>query len=170
MSTHEATVSAPAAPHNGSGLRQAFRFGVIGIAGFAADVGGFNLLRNEGPGPLHDYPISAKVISSLAGVIVAWLGNRYWTFRHTRRDRMHHEFLLFAVVSIIGIAIAAACLAVSHYALGYHSQLADNVSGNGIGLVLATVFRFWAYKHHVFVSQNGEPFRASYEDEDADEA
>ncbi|MBO1767814.1 GtrA family protein [Allobranchiibius sp. GilTou38] len=166
MSTHEATVRPSPAAHNGSGLRQAFRFGVVGIFGFAADVGGFNLLRSEGPGPLHDYPISAKVISSIAGVIVAWLGNRYWTFRHTRRDRMHHEFLLFAVVSIVGIAIAAACLAVSHYLLGYDSQLADNISGNGIGLILATVFRFWAYKHHVFVSRNGEPFTAAYEDED----
>lgn len=164
MTADQSAPAATAAQHKGSGLRQVMRFGVVGLGGLLADVGGFNVLRNFGTGPLHDYPISAKIISSVAGGIVAWLGNRYWTFRHTRRDKVHHEFLLFAIVSIIGILIAAVCLAISHYLLGYTTQLADNISSNGIGLVLATVFRFWAYKHYVFVSENGEPFTDDYED------
>lgn len=164
MTADQSALIATAPPHKGSGVRQVMRFGVVGLVGVLADVGGFNLLRNFGTGPLHDYPISAKVISSVAGVIVAWLGNRYWTFRHTRRAKVHHEFLLFALVSLIGILIAAVCLATSHYLLGFKTQLADNISGNGIGLVLATIFRFWAYKRHVFVSENGEPFTDSYED------
>lgn len=164
MTADQSALAATAPHHKGSGLRQVMRFGVVGLVGLLADVGGFNVLRYYGTGPLHDYPISAKVISSLAGVIVAWLGNRYWTFRHTRRNKVHHEFLLFAIVSVIGILIAAVCLAISHYLLGYKSQLADNISSNGIGLVLATIFRFWAYKHHVFVSDNGEPFTDDYED------
>ncbi|KGN36932.1 GtrA family protein [Knoellia subterranea] len=137
-------------------LRQLARFGVIGVAGFIADVGSFNLLRFAGgEGPLHDYPLTAKVISGTVATIVAWLGNRFWTFRNTRRDKAHHEFLLFAVVAALGTLISMGCLWISHYGLGFRSPLADNISANGVGLFLGTVFRFWAYRRHVF-SQHGD--------------
>ena len=139
-----------------STLRQLARFGVVGALGFVTDVGGFNLLRYAGgEGPLHDYPLSAKVVSGTLATIVAWLGNRFWTFRSTRRDKAHHEFLLFAVVATLGTLIAMGCLWVSHYWLGFRSPLADNISANGVGLLLATGFRFWAYRRHVF-SQHGD--------------
>ncbi|WP_246159946.1 hypothetical protein [Microbacterium rhizomatis] len=38
----------------------------------------------------------------------------------------------------------------SHYLLGFTSQLADNISGNVVGLVLGTAFRFAAYRWLVF--------------------
>ena len=44
------------------------------------------------------------------------------------------------------------CLGFSHYVLGLTSKLADNISANGVGLVLATLFRFWGYKTLVFVA------------------
>ncbi len=163
MSPNHLSVGAESRP-NGSVTRRAVRFGVVGVAGLIIDVGGFNALRDFGPGPLHDYPISAKIISSVAGATVSWLGNHYWTFRRTRRAKMHHELFVFALVSIIATLISTACLAGSHYLLGLHTQLADNVSGNGIGLILATLFRFWAYQHHVFVSDDAVPIPNVYED------
>jgi len=51
---------------------------------------------------------------------------------------------------VIGMVIALACLAISHYALGLTSMLADNISANGVGLVLGTSFRFWSYRTFVF--------------------
>jgi putative flippase GtrA len=132
-------------------FRQVVKFGMVGGLGFVVDVGGFNLLRFAGGhGPLYDYPLSAKVVSGAAATVVAWLGNRYWTFRHSRRAAAHHEFLLFAVMATVGTLIAMACLWVSHYALDLTSPLADNIAANGVGLVLATAFRFWAYRRHVF--------------------
>jgi putative flippase GtrA len=82
--------------------------------------------------------------------VVAWLGNRYWTFRHRRRATMRHEFMLFVVMNIGGLLIAVGCLGFSHYVLGLTSALADNISGNAVGLALGTVFRFWAYRQFVF--------------------
>mgnify|MGYP002653213167 CR=1 FL=1 len=35
------------------------------------------------------------------GVLVAWLGNRYWTFKDTRRELVHHEALIFLAVSAV---------------------------------------------------------------------
>jgi putative flippase GtrA len=41
-------------------------------------------------------------------------------------------------------------MALSRYALGLDGVVADNVSGNIIGVGLALVFRFWAYRRWVF--------------------
>jgi len=132
-------------------VRQVMQFGVVGCAGFIVDVGGFNLLRFAGgEGPLYDFPLSAKVASGAAATVVSWLGNRYWTFRHTRRQAAHHEFALFALMATLGTLIALGCLWFSHYVLDLRSPLADNVAANGVGLVLAMTFRFWAYRRHVF--------------------
>ncbi len=139
-------------------IREAAKFGVVGAAAFVVDITTYNLLV-FGPrlgsaavatGPMQDMPLRAKVLSAAVATLVAWLGNRYWTFRRRRRPRMDHELLLFAVFNVIGLGIAVACLGFSRYVLGLDSQLADNVSGNGVGLVLGTLFRFWAYRTHVF--------------------
>ena len=145
-------------------LPQLLRFGTIGFLGLIVDVGGFNLLRYAGGhGPLENAPLTAKLISASAATVVAWLGNRYWTFRHTRRAAAHHEFALFALACTIGTGIALACLAVSHYVLGHTSVLADNVSANGVGLVLGTAFRFYAYKTIVFRDKKAEAASADTE-------
>ena len=130
---------------------QLMRFGLVGIAGLVVDVGGFNVLRFAGgEGPLYGYPLTAKVISTALGIVVAWLGHRYWTFSQGRRLRIHHEFLMFVGVCLGGMAITLGCLGVSHYVLGLTGAIADNISANVVGLGLATAFRFWAMRTHVF--------------------
>lgn len=127
------------------------KFGVVGIIGLVVDAGGFNLLRFAGgEGPLHDAPLTAKIVSSALATIVSWLGHRYWTFSHGRRDTVHHEFLLFVVMCTIGTAIAVGCLWLSHYVLGLQSALSDNIAANVVGLGLGTAFRWWAYRSVVF--------------------
>jgi len=85
----------------------------------------------------------------LIGLLVD-VGGFYWTFRHTRRSAVHHEFGLFVLMCTIGSGMAVACLAISHYVLGFTSPLADNIAANVVGLALGTTFRFWAYRTHVF--------------------
>ena len=72
--------------------REAIKFGLVGALAFVVDVGVMNLLRAT---VLEDKPTTAKVISASVATIVAWIGNRAWTFRHRRNRRMHHEALLF---------------------------------------------------------------------------
>ena len=132
-------------------LPELSKFGVVGLLGLLVDIGGFNLLRFAGgEGPLYDQPGTAKGSSTAAGTVVAWLGNRYWTFRDSRRTAAHHEFFVYVLWGSIGSAMAVACLAFSHYLLRLTSPLADNISANVVGLALATTFRFWAYRTHVF--------------------
>lgn len=157
---HPAATGVPAAsvarPALGPRLRatmtQLASFGAIGAICFLIDLGVYNLLRAT---VLPDGPIAAKIVSAVIATVVAWLANRSITFRSQRqvgRKETLREGLLFAVTNVIGLGIAAACLFVSHYVLGFTSTLADNVAGNGVGLVLGTVFRFAAYKALVFRS------------------
>ncbi|HEX2354932.1 MAG TPA: GtrA family protein [Micromonosporaceae bacterium] len=127
------------------------KFGLVGALGLLADVGVFNLLRfSGGEGILYDRPLTAKVISTALGIVVAWLGHRYWTFREKRRAVIRHEFAMFLGVCLIGLAISLGCLGLSHHVLGLQSPLADNISANVIGLGLASAFRYWAMHTRVF--------------------
>jgi putative flippase GtrA len=133
-----------------SRLPELLRFGSVGAVAFLVDVGLFNLLRFGPGGLLADKPLTAKVVSVAVATVVAWLGNRYWTFAPSRTATRVRELLGFAVVNVIGMAIAVGCLAFSHYVLGLTSPLADNISANVVGLGLGTVFRYFAYRHVVF--------------------
>lgn len=130
---------------------EALRYLAVGTVALVVDVGGFNLLRYAGgEGPMHDRPLAAKVISATLATGVSWVANRHWTFRHRRRAAARGEFLLFSTVAGASLTIAVACLALSHHLLGLTSPVADNVSANGVGLVLSSAFRFWAYRAFVF--------------------
>lgn len=138
--------------------RELAKFGVVGLMAFCIDTAIYNYAvfgvpGTAGVGPLSDAPLRAKVLATAIATTCAWVGNRYWTFRERRNAARAREFALFVWFNIVGLAIALACLAASRYVLGLDSQLADNVSGNGVGLVLGTLFRFWAYRTYVFSAQ-----------------
>ena len=136
-------------------VREMIKFGAVGALAFVVDVGVFNLLRyglGDG-GPLEAKPITAKIISATCATVVAWIGNRLWTFRHRGRLKAHHEFALFVAFNVIGMLISVACLWFSHYVLDFTTARDDNISANGVGLLLGTLFRFWAYRTFVFRSE-----------------
>jgi putative flippase GtrA len=135
-------------------LIELITFGAVGAMGFVIDVGLYNLLRATF---LQGEPIEAKVISVVVATVASWLGNRFVTFRGKRGGSVLREAALFALINLIGLLISAGCLFVSHYLLGYRSQLDDNISANGVGLVLGTTFRFLAYRLWVFRSTDEGP-------------
>jgi putative flippase GtrA len=139
-------------------IAYALKFGVVGLGGYAIDVGVFNLLRFRGIADDHwaGTPVGAKVISVTLATIATWFGNRYWTFRDRRRANYWLELAEFALVALVGMGIAVACLYVSHYVLGWQSPLADNISANVVGLILATTFRFLMYRFWVFGSYRAD--------------
>ena len=132
-------------------VHEVAKFGIVGLVALVVDVGLFNLLRYAGgEGPMYDRPLTAKIVSVSVATTVAYFGNRYWTFRHRGRTSFGREYLLFFVLNGVGLAISVGCLWLSHYALGFTSPVADNISANVIGLGLGTLFRFWSYRRWVF--------------------
>jgi putative flippase GtrA len=140
-------------------LDEVMKFGTVGAAGYIVDVAVFNLLRFDGgswPAPLAHKPVTAKIISVSVATMVTYLGNRHWTWRDRSRRGLSREVTAFLLLNVIGMAIAVACLAFSHYVLGYTSALADNIAANVVGLALGTLFRFWSYRTFVFVAVPSE--------------
>lgn len=132
-------------------IREAMKFGVVGIIALVIDVGLFNILLYSGPlAVFSGRPLTAKVVSVAVAMTFAYFANRFWTFRDRGRTSMAREYVLFVVLNLVGMGIALACLWFSHYALGLTSALADNISANVIGLILGTLFRFWSYRKWVF--------------------
>lgn len=131
--------------------REIAKFGIVGLSALVVDIGLFNILRFAGgEGPLYDKPLTAKVISVAVATVVAYAGNRFWTFRHRGRSRVAKELPLFFALNGVAMLIAVGCLWLSHYVLGFTSPLADNISANVVGLGLGTLFRFWSYRKWVF--------------------
>ncbi len=133
-------------------LAEAAKFGVVGLCALVIDVGLFNFFLIIDGGALADKPLTAKVISVTAATTFAYFGNRFWTFRDRARSSYRREYVLFFVLNIIGMGIALGCLWFTHYALGFDSIIADNISANVIGLALGTIFRFWSYRKWVFIN------------------
>ena len=136
------------------------KFGVVGAVAFVIDLGGYNLLvfgphllgmftQQTTEGGLHDKPLTARIIAATGSTRVAWVGNRLWTFRHRRSRHAGHELALYLMFNVVAMVISVACLGVSRYVFGLHSQLADNVT-NIFGIILGTLFRFWSYRKFVF--------------------
>ena len=139
------------ARHVGAGMALLTRFGTIGLVAFVVDVTVFNLLRQG----LDVGPLTSKVLAALVTITVAFVGNRSWTFGDRAKRNVGSAYVRFFAVNGVGLLIQLGCLALSTYALGLTSPLAENISGNGVGLVLATCFRFWAYHRWVFVETEG---------------
>jgi putative flippase GtrA len=139
---------------------EAVKFAIVGLTGVGVQIVAFNLLRYAGPGGvgvLEAKPITAQVLAIGLATVVTYLGNRYWTYQHRAKGAVRRELPVFVLLNGIAIAIGAGCLALSHYVLGLTSPLADNLSGNVIGLGLGTLFRFWSYRKFVFTGEARAP-------------
>ena len=148
-------------------MTEVAKFGTVGLMALVIDVGLFNLLRFAGPdgeGVLFEKPLTAKLLSVVVAITFSYFMNRHWTYGHRDRTGFRREYVLFVVVNGIATLIALLTLWTSHYALGLTSPLADNISANVIGLVLGTMFRFWAYRTYVFPVS---PSEAESEDDTA---
>jgi putative flippase GtrA len=124
---------------------EVLKFCVVGVGGVIIDVGTYNLWRHVGVGPL-----TSKGMSTTTAAVLSYFANRHWSFAHRARTGVKRELPLFILLSAIGLGITEACLSISYYGLHQHSTLAENVSANGIGLVLGTMWRIWSFKRWVF--------------------
>ncbi len=137
------------------------KFGVVGAVNVVVDVGIFNLLLFH---VLPDKPLTDKGISTSVAIVSSYFMNRHWTWRDRERHGLARELPLFFLLSAIGLLLAEACLAFSHYVLGLDSKLADNISANVFGLLLGLAFRFWAYRRWVFPAATREQVEQAAEE------
>ncbi|MGH3358343.1 MAG: GtrA family protein [Nocardioidaceae bacterium] len=132
-------------------LPEGVRFAVIGVLSTAVTIAVFNLLVHTGDRPvLLEHPIEAYVVGMAVGTIVSFAGNRWWVFDAGDSPDVLREFVRFVLVNVAATALPSLCLATTRYMFDLRSVAADNISANVVGLLLATLLRFWAYKVLVF--------------------
>ena len=129
--------------------RELLGFGAVGVVGYVSDAIVINLLYH------HVASVLASAIAVSISTVVAYLGNRFWTFRHRDRRDTGAEFGLFALVSAGGFLITVFCVWFTEHVIGADSRLAVNLAQLGAGQVLGTLFRFWACHSFVFPEAPG---------------
>jgi putative flippase GtrA len=122
------------------------KFGTVGAIAFVIDFGATNVLRFG----LHWGPLTSKVIATVLAATFAYLGNRFWTFRHREQSGLAREYFLFFVLNGIGLLISLLIIGFVTYTLGLHDVLSYNIA-QILGMALGTLFRFWSYKKWVFL-------------------
>ncbi len=133
-------------------LHELGKFGVVGLFAYLVDSGILAFLLAQGYEPLF-----AKTISTVISATVAFIGNRFWTWRDRQRSSLAREYLLYFGFNAAGLGIALATLGISHYGLGamfpvFKDPFADFIAAQLVGNAIATVFRFWAYRRFVFLA------------------
>jgi putative flippase GtrA len=131
-------------------FRELGKFGVVGAVSYVIDTVIFKVELSAGVNPLL-----AKTIATVVAATIAFIGNRYWTWRDRGDSGLHRAYALYFLFNAAGLGIGLACLGVSHYLLGrvwpvFTTDLADLVSANVLGVALGSLFRFWAYRTFVF--------------------
>jgi putative flippase GtrA len=122
------------------------KFGVVGGIGAVIDLGGADVLHFDA----HLGSLTAKAASITAATTVTYLGSRFWTFRHRANQHVLRETAVFAALNVVGLLIALAVIALTHYGLGMTSKLEYNAASL-VGTGLGTIFRYFAYKKWVFL-------------------
>lgn len=88
-------------------LFQFAKFGAIGVANFAVDIGILNLLIFlSGTAVGVSYTIF-KIISFTFAVTNSYIWNKFWTFKKENTREAGKEFAQFIIISVIGLALNA---------------------------------------------------------------
>lgn len=126
--------------------REVAKFGAVGGIAFVIDNGLYWYLIH---GPMSGSEVKARFVSAGIATLFAWVANRYWTFRRRRQANAGRELVMFVFINVIGMGIAAGCVAVAKYGFSVVDTQIIFVVGI-FGTLLATVVRFLAYRFWVF--------------------
>jgi len=126
------------------------KFGTVGLINLGVNVGVFNALLLATPGA----EVKAKAFATILATTCAYFLNRYWTYRNRPKTTLRREYALFFFFNAVGLVIETSFVASAKYGFHETNLLLLNVC-SFFGIAVGTVFRFWAYRTHVF-KQDGE--------------
>lgn len=120
--------------------------GKFGIVGIVCTIVTF-ALQNALYG--HVGPTTSVVVANAIATCVAFVGNRYWAFKHRKTANMGRETVLFIFFNVVGMLIQTAFVDFNHYLLHNTDRLSYNLA-TVVGIVFATLFRLFCYRKFVF--------------------
>jgi putative flippase GtrA len=97
--------------------------------------------------------VKASVVATVVTTTLAYLANRYWTYRNHTRSALRREYTLFFGFNLVGMIIQSGAVTIGKYGFGLTEEH-DEILFMGVtllGIGIATIFRFWAYRTFVFL-------------------
>jgi len=127
-------------------IHEVAKFGVVGGLAFVLTI----LLVNAFKYGAGMGPILSTTLANLLATVFAFIGNKYWAFRHRKGNHLRRETVLFFFFNGIGILITDGVVWAVQSGLGLKDAFSYNVA-NIIGIGLATLFRLYCYRRWVFL-------------------
>jgi putative flippase GtrA len=131
-------------------IHEVGKFGLVGICSTIITF----VIQNALYG--HTGPTTAVILANAIATVFAYLGNRYWAFRHRKTTNMRRETVLFVFFNVVGTLIQTAFVDANHYLLHNTDRLSLNIA-TVVGIVFATLFRLYCYRKFVFSSAPKDP-------------
>ena len=137
-------------------IREVAKFGIVGGLSYVVTVfvnyAYLYFQKND--------ELTAYIVANIVATGVAYLGNRYWTYKE-RESGGFREMALFVAINGIAIAIQTGITALTFYVLGMNSHLEIFFSKFILAIGIGMAFRFWCYR--TFIFPKVEPALASDE-------
>ncbi len=131
---------------------QLAKFGIVGVANTAVDLGLFNLLFSfvNGIAPVG-VVVVFKSISFITAVINSYIWNRYWSF-DKKNKASANEFVKFFTISVIGFAMNAGITGAITALFSSNGVASSSLATIAAAIASATVlaWNFLGYKFFVF--------------------
>jgi hypothetical protein len=89
-------------------------------------------------------------VANTVGMLISFYGSRQYAFKHRQPTGPGGGLVNYAIVNFASFVIPMACLWVTRNVFDWDTVIADNVAANVVGALLATMFRFWAFRRFVF--------------------
>jgi putative flippase GtrA len=123
---------------------QMFRYAIVGGAAFALDISLLYVLTEF----LHVYYIASATAAFVAGLLFNYALSVYWVFSERALANKYAEFLVFALIGVIGLLLNDG-LIWSLTELGHIHYLASKV----IAAIVIFFWNFFARRQVLFVSR-----------------
>lgn len=97
-----------------------------------------------------DARLTAYIVASVLSTALAYLGNRFWTYRHRDSAGDVREVALYAAINAVAIAMQSGIVALTFYVLNMTSRLEGFFNQFVLAMGIGMVFRFWCYRSFIF--------------------
>lgn len=127
-------------------IHEGAKFLIVGGTGVVVVLAGSDVLHFE----LGLGKFTAVTIATVVATIMAFLGNRYWSFAKRQGAGAHIETIVFFLLNGVGLLIQYGSIGLVTDVFGLSSRIwytVANLAGIGIG----TLFRFWSYRKWIWV-------------------
>ena len=122
-------------------MLQLFRYGFVGGVAFVVDYGSLFVLTHYAGVPY----LWSAAIAFLLGLVTNYLLSISWVFRKERSSNPWKEFLVFAVIGVLGLLFNEGIMYVATEWIGLHYMVSKLIS-----TVIVFFWNFFARKYWAF--------------------